>query len=117
MLPKSRTSTSTAKAIGFTPTILTTTANEMRHSLPTGLKEDSKSSRLRSPSSNESKTAFQEANVKGLAKHLVWCWLLSQLVVPLRAAESARLVKYAQTDVVPIHAKVRFSTLIVLPAD
>ena len=55
--------------------------------------------------------------MKGLAKHLVWCWLLSQLVVPLRAAESARLVKYAQTDVVPIHAKVRFSTLIVLPAD
>ena len=55
--------------------------------------------------------------MKRLAEHLVWCWLLSQLVVPLRAADSARLVKYSQTDVVPIHAKVRFSTLIVLPAD
>lgn len=55
--------------------------------------------------------------MKRLAGHLLWLWLLSQLVVPLRAADSARLVKYSQTDVVPIHAKVHFSTIIVLPAD
>lgn len=33
----------------------------------------------------------------------------------LRAADGARLVNYAQTDVIAIRAKVRFSTLIVLP--
>src|ERR1700685_4615076 len=33
------------------------------------------------------------------------------------ADPGARTVKYAETDVIPIHAKIRFSTLIVLPAD
>jgi type IV secretion system protein VirB9 len=33
------------------------------------------------------------------------------------ADNGARVVKYSQTDIIPIHAKVRFSTLIVLPAD
>jgi len=32
------------------------------------------------------------------------------------ATSGARTVQYSQTDIVPIHAKVRFSTLIVLPA-
>ncbi|MGH9451053.1 MAG: TrbG/VirB9 family P-type conjugative transfer protein [Terriglobia bacterium] len=35
----------------------------------------------------------------------------------LRAADGARLVRYSQKDVIPINAKVRFSTLIVLPAN
>ena len=35
----------------------------------------------------------------------------------LLAADGARLVHYSQTDVIPIRAKVRFSTLIVLPAN
>ena len=35
----------------------------------------------------------------------------------LKADSGARTVQYAETDIVPIHAKVRFSTLIVLPAD
>jgi type IV secretion system protein VirB9 len=36
---------------------------------------------------------------------------------PLRAeTDSARVVKYSQNDIVPVRAKVRFSTLIVLPA-
>jgi type IV secretory pathway VirB9-like protein len=36
---------------------------------------------------------------------------------PAVAADSgARTVNYAETDVIPIHAKIRFSTLIVLPA-
>jgi type IV secretory pathway VirB9-like protein len=35
---------------------------------------------------------------------------------PLRAA-TARVVKYAKEDIVPVNAKLRFSTLIVLPED
>jgi type IV secretion system protein VirB9 len=35
----------------------------------------------------------------------------------LHADNGARVVKYSQTDIIPIRAKVRFSTLIVLPAD
>ncbi len=35
----------------------------------------------------------------------------------LRAADGARLVRYSEKDVIPINAKVRFSTLIVLPAN
>jgi type IV secretory pathway VirB9-like protein len=39
-------------------------------------------------------------------------------VSPARAAtEAARVVKYAKEDIVPIRAKLRFSTLIVLPDD
>jgi type IV secretory pathway VirB9-like protein len=33
------------------------------------------------------------------------------------ATEVARVVKYAKEDIVPVHAKLRFSTLIVLPDD
>lgn len=37
--------------------------------------------------------------------------------LPLRAeTDTARVVKYSQNDIVPVRAKVRFSTLIVLPA-
>src|SRR5438105_7859170 len=36
--------------------------------------------------------------------------------IPLRAAtDTARVVKYAQNDIVPVKAKLRFSTLIILP--
>jgi type IV secretory pathway VirB9-like protein len=35
----------------------------------------------------------------------------------VRAENRARTVKYSQTDIIPIHAKIRFSTLIVLPSD
>jgi type IV secretory pathway VirB9-like protein len=39
-------------------------------------------------------------------------------VSPVRAAtEAARVVKYAKEDIVPVRAKLRFSTLIVLPDD
>jgi type IV secretory pathway VirB9-like protein len=40
-------------------------------------------------------------------------------VSPIRAATeaAARVVKYAKEDIVPVHAKLRFSTLIVLPDD
>ena len=37
---------------------------------------------------------------------------------PLRAAsDGARVVKYSKQDIVPVRAKLRFSTLIVLPDD
>src|SRR5579864_4764915 len=36
--------------------------------------------------------------------------------VPMHAAtETARVVKYSQNDIVTVHAKLRYSTLIVLP--
>ncbi len=38
-------------------------------------------------------------------------------VLTARADSGARTVQYAETDIIPVHAKVRFSTLIVLPAD
>jgi len=37
--------------------------------------------------------------------------------VPTHADAGARTVQYAETDIIPIHAKIRFSTLIVLPAN
>ena len=50
---------------------------------------------------------------------LVLAVMLSSLACALGAAasDSARVVKYSQTDIVPIRAKVRFTTLIVLPAN
>ena len=45
-----------------------------------------------------------------------FCLLVS--VCSLAQADSvARIVKYSQTDIIPIRAKVRFSTLVVLPSD
>jgi type IV secretory pathway VirB9-like protein len=43
--------------------------------------------------------------------------LLSSVPLPARASDEARVVKYGKDDIVPIRAKVRFSTLIVLPED
>jgi type IV secretion system protein VirB9 len=36
---------------------------------------------------------------------------------PIHADSGTKTVKYAETDVIPIHAKIRFSTLIVLPVN
>jgi type IV secretory pathway VirB9-like protein len=47
---------------------------------------------------------------------------LTVILVPLafvcrgNAADGARVVQYSETDIIPIHAKLRYSTLIVLPA-
>ena len=46
-------------------------------------------------------------------------WVLT-FICPLATAHAdngARIVKYSETEIIPIRAKVRFSTLIVLPAD
>lgn len=37
--------------------------------------------------------------------------------LPAHAEIAARVVKYSETDIIPIRAKIRFSTLIVLPVD
>lgn len=52
-------------------------------------------------------------------KKLLSFLALLLLAVPsaFRAQDSARLVHYSERDVIPINAKVRFSTLIVLPAN
>ncbi|HKW19565.1 MAG TPA: TrbG/VirB9 family P-type conjugative transfer protein [Terriglobales bacterium] len=42
---------------------------------------------------------------------------LVAVTVPVHAESGARVVKYSETEIIPIRAKVRFSTLIVLPAD
>src|SRR5581483_4748200 len=55
--------------------------------------------------------------MKLLACHfalLLVCWCSCALA---HADNGARVVKYSQTDIIPIRAKVRFSTLIVLPAE
>jgi type IV secretion system protein VirB9 len=50
-------------------------------------------------------------------KTLLWAAIFIAAAAPLRAAAGARLVRYSEKDVIPINAKVRFSTLIVLPAN
>ncbi|HVB58260.1 MAG TPA: TrbG/VirB9 family P-type conjugative transfer protein [Candidatus Acidoferrales bacterium] len=53
---------------------------------------------------------------KGFALLTLFC-AFSLSALQLRAeTDSARVVKYSQNDIVPVRAKVRFSTLIVLPA-
>lgn len=52
----------------------------------------------------------------GLSLLLAFAWALTW-TLPAHAAPSARTVQYAETDIVPIHAKIRFSTLIVLPVN
>ena len=64
--------------------------------------------------------------MKPLSSHVVRgltaCVLLAGLAFGLAPQlfaepEGARVVKYSKEDVVPVHAKLRFSTLIVLPED
>ena len=45
------------------------------------------------------------------------CAVMLPPTPPTHADSGARTVKYAETDIVAIHAKIRFSTLIVLPVD
>jgi type IV secretory pathway VirB9-like protein len=57
-----------------------------------------------------------------LRKHSVLAFAIltgfSVAVMPLQAAtEAARVVKYSKEDIIPVRARLRFSTLIVLPED
>lgn len=52
--------------------------------------------------------------------HLLLSLCLVSALIPcgrLKAAWGARVVHYSQTDIIPIRAKIRFSTLIILPAN
>src|SRR6202790_3929722 len=55
-------------------------------------------------------TAFARAVCLALTYGCLLVWGSS-----VDAEPAARTVRYAETDIVPIHAKIRFSTLIVLP--
>src|SRR5713101_2383534 len=55
--------------------------------------------------------------MKQIACRLVSLFVLVFPLVLVYAENGARVVKYSQNDIIPIQAKVRFSTLIVLPAD
>ena len=48
---------------------------------------------------------------------LVLAFLCGAGFTPARATDQARIVKYSKEDIVPIRAKLRFSTLIILPDD
>ena len=52
-----------------------------------------------------------------LASLLFTCAAMLAWAKPIRADSGARTVKYAETDIIPIRAKIRFSTLIVLPVN
>ncbi len=70
----------------------------------------------RSPSTNDSASTSRRISMKLLVCRTLSAYFFS--LCSLAHAESiARIVKYSQTDIIPIRAKVRFSTLIVLPAD
>lgn len=57
-------------------------------------------------------------NRNRILRHLIFLAPLFFGVSWARAAEpGARVVKYGKEDIVPVHAKLRFSTLIVLPDD
>src|SRR5260370_31341338 len=52
-----------------------------------------------------------------LATLLFICAAMLAWSQPIHADSGARTVKYAETDIIPIRAKIRFSTLIVLPVN
>jgi type IV secretion system protein VirB9 len=52
-----------------------------------------------------------------LASLVFTCAAMFAWTQPTHADSGAKTVKYAETDIIPIHAKIRFSTLIVLPVN
>jgi type IV secretory pathway VirB9-like protein len=56
-------------------------------------------------------------NATGIRFFLMLFLLIPLPFVASAARDGARVVKYRKEDVVPVHAKLRFSTLIVLPED
>src|SRR5208283_3491276 len=57
--------------------------------------------------------------LKSIFSILAFLCLVGTTAIPTHAATeaTARVVKYSKEDIVPVHAKLRFSTLIVLPDD
>src|SRR5437879_10040818 len=59
------------------------------------------------------------ATLESILSSLAFLCLVGMAAVPAHAATEAgaRVVKYSKEDIVPVRAKLRFSTLIVLPED
>lgn len=59
------------------------------------------------------------APLKSILSSLAFLCLVGMTAIPAHAATetTARVVKYSQNDIVPLQAKIRFSTLIILPAN
>jgi type IV secretion system protein VirB9 len=59
------------------------------------------------------------ATLKSILSSLAFLCLVGMAAIPAHAATeaTARVVKYSKEDIIPIRAKLRFSTLIVLPED
>src|SRR5882762_4760445 len=57
--------------------------------------------------------------IKSFFSSVAFLCLVGTAAVPTRAATevAARVVKYSKEDIVPVRAKLRFSTLIILPED
>ena len=71
---------------------------------------------LRSPSTN-TEPPFRRLIVKTLIYRALCLLIFICPLAVVYAENAARIVKYSQTEIIPIRAKIRFSTLIVLPAD
>src|SRR5258708_10979420 len=54
---------------------------------------------------------------RAMCSLLLGCAGMIAWTPPIHADSGARTVQYAETDIIPVHAKIRFSTLIVLPAN
>src|SRR5215469_13576491 len=100
-------SKSTRRATGSIPTIRLTTGSVPR--------------RLRSTVSRKALKSLLEVTMNVLRRYgsfFLFLACLAVVPVPRVSANSeARTVQYAETDIIAIHAKVRFSTLIVLPGN
>ena len=59
------------------------------------------------------------APLKSILSSLAFLCLVGMTAIPAHAATeaTARVVKYSKEDIIPVRAKLRFSTLIVLPED
>jgi type IV secretory pathway VirB9-like protein len=55
--------------------------------------------------------------MKPLLHRIFYVLIFFSPLVPAHADVAARIVKYSEIDIIPIRAKIRFSTLIVLPAN
>src|SRR6266436_3315963 len=80
--------------------------------------------RRRNPRKTSRQSLHQEEAVSRRIPFFRIIFFLSVICGALLAETSAalpnsgaRTVKYAETDIIPIHAKIRFSTLIVLPVN
>jgi type IV secretory pathway VirB9-like protein len=71
----------------------------------------------RAPNNQEELMNLNRRVVRSLCFLIVSLFIATSSAVRTRAHAAARTVQYAEADIIPVHAKIRFSTLIVLPAN